>query len=113
MQITKELLDQEIAGMQAQQKQAEALVAQTTGALTILTGLKDYLARQSEGSDVISSENKAVQDELENQNAIRVEDLATLIGGPGAEFEIIPEKPRKKRAAKVRDLPKRRRSKNG
>jgi len=109
MQVTKELIDQDIKGMEAQQKSLEVSLAQTSGALTTLRAIRDFLDRpepevakkaevevevEAEDYTKISDANQEVQDRVAAQQAARADalsesELAELVAGSGAVVEAI------------------------
>lgn len=48
MQVTKELIDADIDGVENQLEQLKAQVAQTTGALAVLKNIREYLDKPEE-----------------------------------------------------------------
>ena len=108
MQITKELIDNDIKGIEAQMEQLKVSVAQAAGALSTLKAIRDFLDRPEEkpkakaepaaiDPNVISDTNKIVQDrEAARQAAMHPDvealseaELAELVAGPGAVLEAI------------------------
>lgn len=96
MQVTKELIDKDIAGLNAQLEQLKAQAAQTAGALSVLKNIREYMdLPEPEAVPVISDANKAVQDEVEAMSqkeishALSEQELADLVAGPGASVEAI------------------------
>lgn len=92
MQITKELMDNEIALMQARLKETEASVNKLTGALVTLQDFRAYLDREEPVAAVnvpsteISPENAEIQARDEHR-AISIQELAEMVAGPGAIAE--------------------------
>jgi hypothetical protein len=87
MQITKELLDQEITNMEARHEQAKAQANQLAGAVVVLKDLRNYLDREepkAEDKTEISAENKAIQD---REEARSLAEVAEDVAGPGAVAE--------------------------
>lgn len=63
MQVTQELLDNEIKSVETQLENAKASVASTTGALVVLKGIRDYLNKEGPKPEPdISSVNKEIQE---------------------------------------------------
>lgn len=100
MQISKELLDKEIEGMQSRLKLAEAQVNQITGASLILEGLRKVLDmeepkeenKQAEVADEKSDPNFISQENAERQRAdearaLSIQEIAELVAGEGATAE--------------------------
>lgn len=88
MQVTKELIENDIVALKAQVEQIKASMASTMGALSALEGVLAYMNRPEPAPTLdISDTNKAVQESLE---AISLQDIAEEIAGPGAEVEIEP-----------------------
>lgn len=82
MQVTKELIQNDIVAMNSQLETLKAQVAQTTGALSTLQGILAYMeAPDPVPPTAISDENKAVQD------ALTLRQVAEAVAGPGAVAE--------------------------
>jgi len=104
VQITKELLDNEIATLQFRIKETEASVNKFAGALVVLQDLRRYLDRDEEkekaeveaqaeaARDFISEENAAIQKRDEEQ-ALSMKQFAEIVAGPDATAEIVDEEP--------------------
>lgn len=100
MQITKELLDKDIAGLEealrfATQRleQGKIELARGEGSLLTLKALRDHVmqAEPEVKQPEISPENAAIQARDEAANAIALEDFAKMVAGPGATAEIVEE----------------------
>lgn len=96
MQVTKELIDNDIRGMETQLEQLKAQAAQTAGALAVLKNIREYLDQpEPEVVPAISDVNKTVQDDVEAMSqkeishALTEQELAELVAGPGASVEAI------------------------
>lgn len=89
MQVTKELIENDIKGMKSQIEQLKASLAQSQGALSVLENIVSYMDKEEPvpeaPKDEISDANKEVQDNLE---AMSLQELAEAVGGPGAIAEI-------------------------
>lgn len=88
MQITKELLDTEIAQMQAQLKEVEASANKLAGAVITLQDLRRYMDKEEPpDTTTISEENAAIQARDEAAMALSLQEFAELVAGPGAVAE--------------------------
>lgn len=93
MQITKELMDSEIQGMENRLAQAKASVSEIAGAITVLRQLRDYMEKPEPNPDFISEENAAIQERDQKRvklmedaelEALEMSEIAELVAGPGA-----------------------------
>lgn len=98
MQVTKELIDKDIAGLTAQIQQLvqqieqqKLAVAQLNGALATLHNIQEFLDRPEPevvATTEISPENQAIQDR-DQARALSMTEVAELVAGPGAEAELV------------------------
>lgn len=74
MQVTKELIENDIRAMEAQLENAKAQLNQIVGSLATLKGVKEFLEKEepkpAEASTEISEENAKVQAEVEAAMAL-------------------------------------------
>lgn len=104
MQITKELLIRERDGMQVRLDEVTASANKLAGAVIVLNDLIRYVeaeehkeAQAEVAKDYISPENAAIQAREEaralmqeaEEEALSMEEVAELVGGPGAVVEAV------------------------
>lgn len=92
MDITKELLDQNISTMRGRFDEAVASANKIAGAIAILEDLRKFSDVEPPDPTVISDENAAIQNnvetkirEAEGKDAIPLQDFAEALAGAGAE----------------------------
>jgi hypothetical protein len=86
MQITKELIENDIRQSEATLENLKASMNQYIGAIAVLKNMLAYMDKEEplpeEPSQEISAENKEVQDKIEE--AMSMQELAEAVAGPGA-----------------------------
>lgn len=102
MDLTKELLDNEIASVSAKLSEVTASANKIAGALSVLQDLRKYMDKAEEveigGEKVelnaptqdntkISDENLAIQEAVDAKEALSLQQVAELVAGPGATAE--------------------------
>lgn len=103
MQITKELIENDIRSLEVQRDNLKSSLDRSEGALATLKNILMFLDAPEPTPPVegISDVNKAVQDEL--QAYMTEKELAEAVGGPGAVVEAIEELPADPVADKIVD----------
>jgi hypothetical protein len=97
VQVTKELIESEIKGVEGQIEQLKSSLFQAQGALIMLQGIHQFIEKPEPqvNSLDISQVNKAVQDMLETkqqkEKALSMQEVAELVAGPGAVVEAVEE----------------------